>query len=151
MKRAIPKLKPRALSDDNQIQAMTTLSQHAFPYDGIQDWQNWKKAVTLVANDRIDPHAATRFKFDRQTKFVSAGSCFAQRIAESLRDYGFKYYVVEPGPPWLTRQQKLDYSYGVYSARYGNLYTTLQLLQLLQRATGEVVPVDGCWASSEGV
>ncbi len=124
---------------------------HAFPYDGIQDHQNWKKAVTLVENGRIDPHSSTKFKIDRQTKVVSAGSCFAQRIAESLQDYGFNYYVVEPGPPWLTRQQKMDYSYGVYSARYGNLYTTLQLLQLMQRATGEFQPVDEYWSSPEGV
>ncbi len=124
---------------------------HAFPYDGIADYQNWKKAVTLVDNGRIDPHAGIRFKVDRDTKFVSAGSCFAQRIAESLQDYGFNYLVVEPGPPWLSRDQKLDYSYGLYSARYGNIYTTLQLLQLAQRATGEFVPADDYWTSPEGV
>src|SRR5579885_8582 len=121
-----------------------------FPYNHIQPFQNWKKAVRLVDNNRIDPHGETRFRFDRQTKFVSAGSCFAQRIAESLQDYGFRYLVVEPGPPWLAVQQRLDYSYGVYSARYGNIYTTLHLLQLLQRAAGELTPVDEYWMGKDG-
>lgn len=116
-----------------------------FPYDHVEDFQNWRKAVTRVDNRTIDPHAATKFRFDPATKFVSAGSCFAQRIAESLQDYGFNYYVVEAGPAWLTREQRVEYNYGVYSARYGNVYTTLQLLQLLQRACGEFRPVDDHW------
>jgi hypothetical protein len=121
-----------------------------FPYDSISDYQNWRKAVTQVDNSKLDPQSGTKFICTRDTKFVSAGSCFAQRIAESLQDYGFSYYVVEPGPPWLTREQKLDYSYGVYSARYGNLYTTLQLLQLMQRVRGEFQPVDEYWEAEEG-
>jgi hypothetical protein len=117
-----------------------------FPYDHVKDYQNWRKAVTNVSNTQIDPHAGSgKFRVDRQSKIVSAGSCFAQRIAESLVDYGFNYHVVERGPAWLNRQQLLDYGYGVYSARYGNVYTTLQLLQLLQRSLGEFVPADDYW------
>ena len=119
-----------------------------FPYNHIQDYQNWRKAVTRVDNRAIDPHSATRFRFDKQTKFVSAGSCFAQRIAESLQEYGFNYFVIEPGPSWLTREHKADFNYGVYSARYGNIYTTLQLLQLMQQARGEFSPVDEFWLAN---
>ena len=34
------------------------------------------------------------------------------------------------------------HGYGIYSARFGNIYTARQLLQLIQRAYGEFVPVE---------
>jgi hypothetical protein len=39
----------------------------------------------------------------------------------------------------------------MYSARYGNVYTSRQMLQLLQRATGEFVPGMSAWAHQDGV
>jgi hypothetical protein len=116
-----------------------------FPYDHIPDEQSWRAVVTNVPNDRVDPQSAPKFRVDRSTKIASAGSCFAQRIAEGLRRYGFNYLVTEQAPPWLTPEQRSAYSYGAYSARYGNVYTSLQLLQLGQRALGHFSPVDGYW------
>ena len=60
-----------------------------FPYDHIRDYQNWRKAVTKVENTEIDPHTgSSKFRVDRQAKIVSAGSCFAQRIAtEHILDW----------------------------------------------------------------
>lgn len=116
-----------------------------FPYDHIQPRQNWRKAVTDVDNAAIDPQSPAKFTIDASTRIASAGSCFAQRIAESLQEYGFNYLVTEPGPEWLTDEQRVAFSYGAYSARYGNVYTTLQLLQLAQRALGQFSPEDDCW------
>ena len=45
-----------------------------------------------------------------------------------------------------------DFGYGLFSARYGNVYTTRQLLQLLQRATGELPHRPAhCWEHRDGV
>ena len=121
-----------------------------FPYDAISEYQNWRKAVARRPSTEIDPQAKVRFTIDRSTKIASAGSCFAKRISESLREYGFNYYLAEPGPPWLTAAQKAEYGYGLYSARYGNIYTTLQLLQLCRRMTGDFSPVESIWRGKDG-
>jgi hypothetical protein len=122
-----------------------------FPYDGIAAHQRWRRAIADVEPRRVDPQAAVRFRIDRTTKIASAGSCFAARIAESLQRYGFNYQVVEPGPPWLDREQRAAYGYGEYSARYGNVYTTLQLRQLAERALGTFEPVEQVWRGTTGL
>ena len=122
----------------------------ACPYETISPTQRWVDAVANVADDRINPHTAARFHLDRATKVASAGSCFAQRISESLVERGFNYLVVEPGPRWLPAEQRRSYSYGVYSARYGNVYTPLQLVQLVQRALGTFVPLEPAWPGPGG-
>ena len=122
-----------------------------FPYDGIADVQNWRRAVGRVDSHRIDPQAGVRFTLDRTTKIASAGSCFASRIAESLQTYGFNYLVTEPGPRWLDREQRAAFGYGAYSARYGNVYTTLQLLQLARRSLGRFEPLERAWNGTAGL
>ena len=44
----------------------------------------------------------------------------------------------------------LDYGYGIYSARYGNIYTSRQWLQLIERAFGERDPLDRAWSCEGG-
>jgi hypothetical protein len=120
-----------------------------FPYDGIGPRQRWDRAVAQAELDDFDPQGAVRFSFDRSTRFASAGSCFAQRIASSLRASPYRYVQAEPGPVWLDSQQRAAYGYAPLSARYGNVYTSLQLLQLLRRACGTFVPEDDAWALGE--
>src|SRR5471030_1968013 len=79
-----------------------------------------------------------------------AGSCFAQRIAEALQHSGYGYMVTEPGPPFLSADDRKTHGYGVYSARYGNIYTTLQLLQLVERAYGRFEPAEPLWRTADG-
>lgn len=81
---------------------------------------------------------------------ATAGSCFAQHIGRRLRAGGFHYLDAEPAPGFLPPQRHLDFGYGMYSARYGNVYTTRQLLQLLQRALGEFTPAEGAWRAGAG-
>jgi len=121
-----------------------------FPYDGIKEYQNWRKGVAGLAAGAIDPQVRGRFTIDRGTPVASAGSCFAQRISESLRAFGFNYHLAEPAPAWLTPEKAAEYSYGTYSARYGNVYTALQLLQLLQRAMGAFRPSETAWTGTDG-
>lgn len=81
---------------------------------------------------------------------ATAGSCFAQHIGRRLKAGGFRYLDVEPAPGFLPPARHLDFGYGMYSARYGNVYTTRQLLQLLQRALGEFTPAETAWRSGSG-
>jgi hypothetical protein len=41
-------------------------------------------------------------------------------------------------------------SYGLFSARYGNVYTARQMLQLVDRASGEFIPQDITWRRRDG-
>jgi GSCFA family len=43
-----------------------------------------------------------------------------------------------------------DYNYRVFSARYGNVYTSRQLVQLLDRAYGVFFPQDDIWQGPDG-
>jgi GSCFA family len=81
---------------------------------------------------------------------ASAGSCFAQHIGHALKRRGFSYVDVEQAPAFLDKSRHLDYGYGMYSARFGNIYTSRQLLQLIQRATGEFFPSDRFWQKGAG-
>ena len=40
--------------------------------------------------------------------------------------------------------------YGLYSARYGNIYTARQLRQLIDRAYGNFSPVEDIWTQPDG-
>lgn len=119
----------------------------SFPYDGLPTERFWRSAVARVAPRELDPHAGMtpRFQFDQSTRIASAGSCFAQRLSESLQHYGFDYLVTEQGPSWLSPELKAQYNYGVYPARFGNLYSCPQLWQLMQRSLGEFEPQDQFW------
>ena len=79
------------------------------------------------------------------TKIATAGSCFAQHIARHLRNSGFNHFVVEPGHPIISASVRAKNNYGLFSARYGNIYTSRQLLQLFQRAFGEFTPLEDVW------
>jgi hypothetical protein len=80
-----------------------------------------------------------------QLNVATAGSCFAQHISRYLRKNGFVVMDVEPAPPQLLEKDREAQGYGLYSARYGNIYTVHQLLQLAKEAFGEFVPADIVW------
>jgi hypothetical protein len=83
-------------------------------------------------------------------RVATAGSCFAQHIGARLRSSGFRFVDVEPIPRLFSSEHAADWGFGIYSARYGNVYTTRQLLQLLQRATGEFTPAEPAWEWKDG-
>ena len=106
-----------------------------FPYDERPDYALWKRSVQSGSSTNIDPFAPVRFKVDRQMRVASGGSCFARHIAANLRKHDFNYFCTEPGAE--------------FSANFGNIYTTLQLLQLFQRAYGEFEPSEKAWKRGE--
>src|SRR5690606_38135783 len=87
----------------------------------------WKPTVS--AKNPLDISNWYRKKFDISDGFIATGgSCFAQHIGKNLMVSGFKYLDVEPAPNWLDDDLKKDLGYGIYSARYGNIYSPKQLL-----------------------
>jgi hypothetical protein len=98
----------------------------------------------------VDPVGIFDLCIEPDTKVATAGSCFAQHIARHLQQSGFNYYVVERGHPVLPEWVRVEHNYGLFSARYGNIYTARQLLQLFQRAYDKFHPSEDCWVADDG-
>lgn len=120
------------------------------PYRSLPPYAFWRRSVAEVPSSEVDPVVAGKFRIGRADKVATAGSCFAQHIARHLRSSGFNYFVTEPGHPVLETHVHEAFNYGVFSARYGNLYTSRQLLQLLHRAYGLFTPQDDVWLGENG-
>jgi len=81
-------------------------------------------------------------------RIATAGSCFAQHIGRNLRERGAgRYMDLEPAPSHLSRADAMEHGFGIYSCRYGNLYTVRQLRQLAQECLGEFEPREVVWES----
>jgi hypothetical protein len=113
----------------------------AHPYADAAPYRKWRQAMAAD----VDPMVAAPFRITPEDRVVTAGSCFAQHIARRLRDSGFTFLVTEPAHPLLPADLAEQFHYAVYSARYGNIYTARQLLQLWRRARGEFAPAEACW------
>lgn len=120
------------------------------PYSYLPDHRFWRKAVTSVPSFAIDPMVREPpFVLTTEDKVATAGSCFAQEIAHALQESGYHYYLAEQPPEGLSAQEALRRNYSMYSCRYGNIYTTAQLRQLIDRAYGRFVPELDVWTRPE--
>lgn len=114
------------------------------PYRDAPDYRWWRTMANTPAAD-VDPVIAWPFTISRSDRIVTAGSCFAQHMSRHLQACGFTHLVTEPAHPILPEDTAAACHYGVYSARYGNVYTSRQLLQLLRRAYGRFTPAEDMW------
>jgi hypothetical protein len=119
------------------------------PYSSLPDHRFWRKAVTAVPPFALDPLVTAPFMVSREDKVATAGSCFAQEIAHRLQASGFHYYLAEQPPLGMSAAEADRRNYSMYSCRYGNLYTTAQFLQLIDRAYGRFQPDLDVWTRSE--
>lgn len=118
------------------------------PYKSLPEEAFWRKAVAAPAPADVDPVGVFDLRIDADTKVATAGSCFAQHIARHLQEYGYNYFVAEPGHPILPPSVAAANNYGLFSCRYGNIYTTRQLLQLIDRAYGRFEPAEDVWSDA---
>jgi hypothetical protein len=118
------------------------------PYETIEDIQHWTRAMSMPAPGHVDP-VTRAAEITPTDKVATMGSCFAQHISRHLAASGCSYFVPEHAPVGMTTQEALDRNFGVFSARYGNVYTVRQALQLFQRAFGEFIPQEVFWKKGE--
>lgn len=119
------------------------------PYKGLPSHQFWRRSISEVESFRVDPVTDPRFRISQNARVGTAGSCFAQHISRSISAAGFNYFVTEKGD-MLAEQERATNNYGTFSARYGNVYTTLQLLQLFDEAFGMRTPIESAWVRPDG-
>ena len=115
------------------------------PYRQFPQRSFWKPAVTErhVADmaDMWDP-----LPLKKADKVATAGSCFAQHLGRNLKVRGANYMDLEPAPDIFTDEAGARrFGFGVFSCRYGNVYTARQMLQLAQEALGLRTPFEIVW------
>jgi hypothetical protein len=119
------------------------------PYSSLPDHRFWRKAVTGLPPFAIDPVLTTPFKIAREDRVATGGSCFAQEIAHRLQTSGYTYYLAEKPPEGMSAEEALRRNYSMYSCRYGNIYTTAQFRQLIERVYGDFKPTLDYWTRPE--
>lgn len=107
------------------------------PYKELPDRAFWKRAISTRHYQDIEDLWMPP-KINGNEKFGTAGSCFAQHIGRhiSSRSRG-NYLELEVPPLGLPASEHSRFGYGIYSCRYGNIYTSRQLVQITQEAFGK--------------
>jgi hypothetical protein len=126
---------------------MTKMNYDTCPYNGIESYRSWQGPDQT---DHILSQPARLGILSKSDVIASAGSCFAQNIARYLSSRSFNYNICEKAPMFFNREQATDWGYGHFSCRFGNIYTVLQLEQLLERALGKRQVADQFWQNEDG-
>ncbi|WP_095588763.1 GSCFA domain-containing protein [Actibacterium ureilyticum] len=118
------------------------------PYEGLEPGAFWRTGVSEVR--RFPPAGLyqARFAIPRDLPVLTAGSCFAQHVGRALVRNGFNVIDTEPLPDRIANRYvalSQKFGYGLYSARYGNIYTMRQFLQLLRESQGVFEPAEPVW------
>ncbi len=116
----------------------------ANPYTDLPSAAFWGEAVSFAAPGALDPCVRGEI-IPPGAKIATMGSCFAQHLSAHVAQSGLTYFVPEAAPAGLSAADARALGYGVFSARYGNVYSAPQALQLLRRALGQFRPVEDVW------
>ena len=116
----------------------------------LRDTAFWKRSVSNVPYWKVNLCGNSKFQIQANDKVVSLGTCFAPQLSAYMKSYGLNSLITESAHPMLDNKLAATYRYGEFCARFGNIYTPRQLLQLLQRATGEFVPEEEFWQDKQG-
>ena len=117
------------------------------PYVSRPEYAFWRRSILKKTYHDTQLVTNIPFKLSNADRIASVGSCFAQHISRMLVREGFNYYVTESGPE---TSGACDEGYGIYPARFGNIYSVRQLLQLFERAYGLFSPRDSAWRRPDG-
>lgn len=115
------------------------------PYSDLPPEAFWRSGVAEVDPAALGGLYAPKVKIGPQTRIATAGSCFAQHIGRALRGAGVSVLDAEPAPVTLPEATAREFGYGLFSGRYGNIYTARQLVQLLQDVQGGEVSEAFVW------
>jgi hypothetical protein len=117
------------------------------PYRGRPGHSFWRQGVAEQAAAGVDPVTTVPFTIAPGDAVATAGSCFAQHLSRTLAAEGFNWMVTER---FTGAAGTSDEGYGVFPARFGNLYTARALRQLFDRAYGQFRPKARAWKLAGG-
>ena len=120
-------------------------SRPTSPYEGLEDRAFWRSGVAEAGAYPPPDLYRPKFAITRDMPIFTAGSCFAQHVGRALAAADFRVIDAETLHPDIPDELARRWGYRMYSARYGNIYTTRQLRQLLDEALGDLDPAEPIW------
>ena len=111
------------------------------PYAAKPPQHFWKLAVGEQPVDGVRPVPANHFRLKATDVIATAGSCFAQHVSAHLKARELVR---------LLETESAEAGQPVFSARYGNIYTARQLVQLMEEALGGRRPANIAWKRADG-
>ena len=118
------------------------------PYAALPARAFWRSAVANADREAFAGLYRPKFSLTRDTRIATAGSCFAQHIGTHLRSAGCQVLDAEPAPAAMPDSVAKAFGYGQFSARYGNIYTAGQLLDLLREVRSGTVDPGCVWENA---
>lgn len=115
------------------------------PYQDLGAEAFWRMGVTGTDPGALERIYRPKFPLGADAAIATAGSCFAQHVGRALRQAGANVLDAEPAPATCAPATARAFGFGMYSARYGNIYTTRQLVQLLEDALSGRVDGADIW------
>lgn len=113
-------------------------------YATLPDRAFWRRC--LASGDfRLKELYSPRLTLGPDAAIATAGSCFAQKIGHELRASSARFLDLEPVPAGLSSATAAQLGFGLFSARFGNIYTTAQLFQLADDAFAHRLRDDAFW------
>jgi hypothetical protein len=119
------------------------------PYSDLPDQNFWRRYVPQQPWRDLQLAGTPKFRIAQADRISTAGSCFAQHISRYLRGAGIPTLQAEVAHPLLFELGAETASYELFSARYGNIYTARQCLELFRQAFGQM-PVIHDYAEDKG-
>jgi len=104
------------------------------PYADLPAAAFWRSAMVEQQAEALEALYKPKFEMSQETAFMTAGSCFAQHLHRNLASNGWNVIQSESLADVVSPQVAEKFGYGVFSARYGNIYTARQLRELLCEA-----------------
>lgn len=126
------------------------------PYDTLPPRAFWRSGVVAEVSETVDPRQAPqglylpKFAITKDTAIMTAGSCFAQHVHRNLHERDWAVLDFENPRHNFRRDVMTRFGYGMYSARYGNIYSVRQMVQLLHEAYGLKTPHAPVWQRPDG-
>ncbi len=114
------------------------------PYSDLPPHAFWRLCRADPAF-RISEIYRPKFRLAPGMKVATAGSCFAQNIGQYLRTSTLRFVDTEPAPHGMSAATAARFGFGLFSARYGNVYTARQLRQLVDDAWSGAVHDSAIW------
>jgi hypothetical protein len=119
------------------------------PYTNQPDRNFWRRFVSDTRWSALDFVGQPKFTLAPEARVSAAGSCFAQHINRHMRMRGLSPFQSEHANTLVANEAAEVASHTAFSARYGNIYSSRQCLELFQQAFGER-PVAEDFVEQEG-
>lgn len=113
------------------------------PYSQFPSRNFWRSCELASSFLEVGFDSGKKFDFSSGELFATSGSCFAQHFGKRLMAQGGSVLFTEVEHPLYP--PGFDHGYGLFSARYGNIYTVRQLRELLEQACSRIEMV-GDWS-----